>query len=345
MPNFYDVYTVFLVVLVTELLAFIFVLTPLGKIGYEWNYIKNNLLTDLAMTSLFMQWISLLSMVALCGVQRLLHNNISIGIVSYFTILLITYLVSEFMWWINASFQGTESTSQYLLFLSRNLIISAIISAIVLRYFYIQYQWKNKTKALATARVQSLQARIRPHFLFNSMNTIAGLIRFQPDKAERVVEDFADLFRASLTDSEYTTLQKELILCQQYLSIEKLRFEKRLQVIWDIDKIPQDACLPPLSLQPLLENAVYHGIQPLAKGGTINITGILQHQYITITITNPIPFTPHQYGNHIAQQNIRQRLQFFYNSPAKLITSQYENTYQVSMYFPYITNVDQANEA
>ncbi|MBE9562943.1 MAG: histidine kinase, partial [Proteobacteria bacterium] len=248
MPNFCDVYTVFLVVLVTELLAFIFVLTPLGKTGYSWDYIQNNLLTDLAMTSLFMQWISLLSMVALCGVQRLLYNDVVIGIVSYITILLITYLVSEFMWWINNFFLGTESTFQYQLFLNRNLIISAIISAIILRYFYIQHQWKNKTKALTTARVQALQARIRPHFLFNSMNTIASLIRFEPDKAERVVEDFADLFRASLTDNQHTTLQAELRLCKQYVSIEALRFEKRLTVIWDMDKIPQDASLPLLSL-------------------------------------------------------------------------------------------------
>ncbi|MDM8569470.1 histidine kinase [Thiotrichales bacterium HSG1] len=322
--------------MVTELLAFIFVLIPLGKTDYDWNYINNNLLADLAMTSLFVQWISLLSMIALCGVQRILHNNITVGVVSYFTILLITYLVSEFMWWISYSFLGIDSTSQYQLFLSRNLLVSAIISAIILRYFYIQYQWKNKTKALTAIQIQALQARIRPHFLFNSMNTIASLIRFQPDKAEQVVEDFADLFRASLTNSKQTTLQKELILCKQYVNIEKLRFSNRLQIIWDIDKVPQDACLPPLSLQPLLENAIYHGIQPLEKGGIINIIGYLQDKYITITIINPISSKLQKYGNNIAQKNIQQRLQFFYSSPAKLTILQSQNTYKVSLYFPYI---------
>jgi len=335
LPNFCDVYTVFLVVLTTELLAFVFVLTPLGKTGYNWDYIQNNLLTDLAMTSWFMQWISLLSMVALCGVQRFLKNNILVGVISYFVILLITYLVSEFMWQVNSSFLGTESVSQHQLFLGRNLIISAIISAIVLRYLYIQYQWKNKTKALATARIQVLQARIRPHFLFNSMNTIASLIRFQPDKAEQVVEDFADLFRASLTDNQRTSFQAELMLCQQYVGIEILRFGKRLQVIWDVDQVPQDACLPPLSLQPLLENAIYHGIQPLSKGGIIKIIGYLQDKYITITITNPVPTIPQQSGNHIAQENIQKRLQFFYATPAKLTVLQSANSYQVSLYFPY----------
>lgn len=321
--------------LVTELLAFVFVLIPLGKTGYGWDYISNNLLTDLAMISLFMQWISLLSMIVLCGVQRILRNDITVGIVSYLTILLLTCLVSEFMWWINYSYLGAESTFQHQLFLTRNLIISAIISAIILRYFYIQYQWKNKTKALTTAQIQALQARIRPHFLFNSMNTIASLIRFQPDKAERVVEDFADLFRASLTNSKYTTIEKELLLCQQYVNIEKLRFGKRLLVVWNMDKIPQDACLPPLSLQPLLENAIYHGIQPLIKGGTITITGIFQDKYITITIINPLPTKPQKSGNNIAQKNIQQRLQFFYTSPAKLTIVQSQNTYQISLHFPY----------
>jgi len=335
LPNFCDVYTVFLVVLTTELLAFVFVLTPLGKTGYNWDYIEGYLLTDLAMISLFMQWISLLSMVALCGIQRFLKNNIIVGVVSYFIILLITYLVSEFMWQVNSSFLGTESVSQHQLFLGRNLTISAIISAIVLRYFYIQYQWKNKTKALATTQIQVLQARIRPHFLFNSMNTIASLIRFQPDKAEQVVEDFADLFRASLTDSQRTSFQTELTLCQQYVSIEILRFGKRLQVIWDVAKVPQDACLPPLSLQPLLENAIYHGIQPLSKGGIINVIGCLQHKYITITITNPLPTISQKSGNHIAQENIQKRLQFFYAAPAKLTVFQSATSYQVSLYFPY----------
>ena len=335
MPNFCDVYTIFLVILTTELLAFIFVLTPLGKIGYTWNYITNSLLTDLAMTSLFMQWISLLSMVFLCGIQRILHNNIAVGIVSYLTILLTTYFVSEFMWQINSSFIDTESASQHQIFLIRNLIISTIISIIILRYFYIQYQWKNKTKALAAYRIQALQARIRPHFLFNSMNTIASLIRFYPNKAERVVEDFADLFRASLTDNKYTTLQEELVLCRQYVGIEILRLGKRLKVVWDVDKLPLDARLPPLSLQPLLENAIYHGIQPLSNGGTINITGFFQKDYITITITNPLSLTIRKSGNHIAQKNIQQRLKFFYETSAKLTILESNNTYQVNLYFPY----------
>ncbi|MFK5970247.1 MAG: histidine kinase [Candidatus Marithrix sp.] len=310
-------------------------LTPLGKMGYTWDYIENNLLIDLAMTSLFMQWIALLSMIFLCGIQRFFHNNIVVGIISYLIILLITYLVSEFMWQINSSFIATESSSQHQLFLIRNLIVSTIISVIILRYFYIQYQWENQIKALSAYRIQALQARIRPHFLFNSMNTIASLIRFYPNKAEQVVEDFADLFRASLTDNHYTTLQAELILCRQYAGIEIFRLGKRLQVIWDIDKIPQDACLPPLSLQPLLENAIYHGIQPLSKGGTINISGFLQKKYITITITNPLPLTICKPGNNIAQQNIQQRLNFFYDSPAKLTILQSNNTYQVNLYFPY----------
>ncbi|OAD21934.1 sensor histidine kinase FimS, partial [Candidatus Thiomargarita nelsonii] len=228
LPNSCDVYTVFLGILVTELLAFVFVLVPLT----DWDYTK--LVTDLAMVSLFMQWVTLGSMGLLCLVRRWLsHNNIIAAFITYLLILMMTWLVSEIAWRLNLS-----SSSHYLL-LGRNLGISAIISAIALRYFYVQFQWKKETKANANSRAQALQARIRPHFLFNSMNTIASLIRFQPEKAEYVVEEFAELFRASLADTKtFVTFKKELTLCQQYLDIEALRFGGRLQLVWKVDNIP-----------------------------------------------------------------------------------------------------------
>jgi len=348
LPDFCNVYTVFVGIVVTELLAFVLLLAPLSKSGYDWNYAKKDFINDLAMLSLFMQWVALVSMGLLCLLRRwlcLLNSDIVAGILSYLLILMTTGVVSEFAWQLNEYMLSIApaSAAHHQLFLWRNIGISAIISAIALRYFYIQYHWKKETEALALARAQALQARIRPHFLFNCMNTIASLIRFQPDKAEQVVLDFADLFRASLVDAKASvTFQEELALCRQYLCIEALRIGERLQVVWQLDNIPDDARLPPLCLQPLLENAIYHGIQPLLEGGTISITGFFDGKHIQLDIENPLAKTlsPHQ-GNRMAQQNIHQRLQIFYGTQAKLSVQRHADTYHVIISFPYKNQYDE----
>ncbi|MDM8558834.1 histidine kinase [Candidatus Parabeggiatoa sp. HSG14] len=349
LPDFCHVYTVFLGIIVTELLAFVFMLVPLSKAGYDWDYVTKELIIDLAMLSLFIQWITLVSMGLLCLVRYQLcrlGNDIVAGIISYLLILFVTLGVSEFAWQLDEyvlSAKPTLNTAHHLLFLLRNLGISAIISAIALRYFYIQYQWKKQMEANAYAQAQALQARIRPHFLFNSMNTIASLIRFQPEKAEQAVEDFADLFRASLNDAKtYITFSEELALCQQYLRIEALRLGERLQIVWEVDNIPKNAILPLLCLQPLLENAIYHGIQPLSEGGTITITGLFDGKHIKLNIKNPLDDiqSKHQ-GHHMAQQNIHQRLYFFYGLQAKLIVQKNANMYTVTINFPYKNQSDE----
>jgi two-component system sensor histidine kinase AlgZ len=341
LPNSCDVYTVFLGILVTELLAFVFVLAPLSETGYDWDYVAKNLVTDLAMVSLFMQWVTLGCMGLLCLIRRWLsHNDIIASFITYLLILMMTWLVSEIAWRVNLC-----SSNHYLLFIGRNLGISTIISAIALRYFYVQSQWKKETKANADNQAQALQSRIRPHFLFNSMNTIASLIRFQPEKAELVVEEFAELFRASLTNTKtFVTFKKELALCRQYLDIEALRLGERLQLVWKVDKVPEDALLPLLSLQPLLENAIYHGIQPLEEGGTISITGLFDGKQIQLEVENPLAATlsPHK-GNRIAQKNLQQRLLVFYGTQAKLIVQRETDTYRVIMSFPYKNQYDENN--
>ncbi len=145
LPNFCDVYSVFLSIIVMELLVFVLVLIPLSKTGYNWNYVKTNFITDLAMISLFIQWITLVSIGLLCVIRswlKWLNNNFIIGIICYLLILLVTWLVTEFAWQLQEyiSFSSTYHYSTYQLFLWRNLAISAIISAIALRYFYIQHQ-------------------------------------------------------------------------------------------------------------------------------------------------------------------------------------------------------------
>jgi len=233
----------------------------------------------------------------------------------------------------------SEFMSTHLLILLRNIMITTIISGILLRYFYVHFHWYSETESYTNTRIQALQARIRPHFLFNSLNTIASLIRFEPSKAEEATEDLAELFRASLQDHKnLITLAEEYTLCCQYIRIEHLRFEKRLNVIWNFNNVPQDAHLPPLCLQPLIENAIYHGIQPLPAGGTIHITGLFDGQQIKLEIESPLAdnHSSQHKGNRIAQKNIQQRLQACYGDRARLKIMEHKTNYRVSLYFPYI---------
>src|SRR5881392_2079434 len=129
--------------------------------------------------------------------------------------------------------------------------------------WYFHLRNRAFSPAISEARLQALQARIRPHFLFNTLNAVLSLIRKDPKRAEGALEDLAELFRTVLRDArDMTTLEQELRLCEQYLSIEKIRLGERLRITWELDAAPSDALLPPLVLQPLLENAVYHGVEP-----------------------------------------------------------------------------------
>jgi two-component system sensor histidine kinase AlgZ len=217
--------------------------------------------------------------------------------------------------------------------------IAAIVGLVVLHYLYLQYLWQRQTEAENSARLQALHSRIRPHFLFNSMNTIASLTRSDPALAERVVEDLADLFRVALGDAvKPSTLSRELSLARQYLSIEKLRLGDRLQVEWDLEVLPDEAMMPPMILQPLLENAVYHGIEPAAQGGKIVISGCYRRRRINLSIRNSLPpdgETSHRQGNQLAMDNIRARLAGIFEMEASLTESHVDGEYQVRLVFPH----------
>jgi two-component system sensor histidine kinase AlgZ len=287
----------------------------------------------------------LLGAASLCVSRKLLArlDNQKAGLVAYMILLVISLLVSESAYglihYLHA--QTQEIHNQHLLFTLRNMAISAIICALLLRYLYIQHQWTVHIQSEASARIQALQARIRPHFLFNSMNTIASLTRGQCSQAEQAVEDLSDLFRASLSDaSEGITFSEEIDIARRYLRIEKLRLDKRLEVEWDIDEIPPDAIVPALMIQPLLENAIYHGIEPRNEGGVIHISAKRDGRHLSVSISNPLPeaTTRHNHdGNQIAMDNIRQRLEVFYETPGHLDIQMDAVRYLVTLEFPYIT--------
>jgi len=272
LPDFCGVRMVFVVVLIAELLAIVLTL------------IEDTFLIDgasnLALKSLFIQWIALFSVAVLCMIRPYLSrlSDYRAATLSYLLVLAVCLAVTETAWWLNNNFPalGNLIPGTHAVFLVRSMGISAIVSALALRYFFVQHQLRINIESEAEARIQALQARIRPHFLFNCMNVIASLTRTQPHLAEEAIEDLSDLFRGSLSDAkQLSTLEEEFSLCRRYLSIEAHRLGKRLQVHWDIDALPLHARLPALTLQPLLENAIYHGIEPNNEGGIINISGNL----------------------------------------------------------------------
>lgn len=220
--------------------------------------------------------------------------------------------------------------------LLRLWLIAAIISLLALAYFNLRE--RALSPAINEARMQALQARIRPHFLFNCINAVLSIVRSDPRRAETALEDMADLFRVLMADNrELVPLAQELALCRQYLALEKLRLEERLQIDWQIEQVPPDALMPPLILQPLLENAVYHGIEPMPQGGTINIHIEVKNKEVHLRLSNPYLPQKHQqhHGNRMALNNIRERLMLYFDAEASLHSDCRDGRYQVEIVIPY----------
>lgn len=220
--------------------------------------------------------------------------------------------------------------------LPRWLAIVAAVTGMLLVYF--ELRGHALSPALAEARLQALQARIRPHFLFNSINAVLSLVRQEPRRAEAALEDLAGLFRALMADNrELTPVSREIELCRQYLDLEQLRLGDRLRVEWFAENLPQDALIPPLALQPLLENAVYHGIEPGEKPGTVSISIQVVNDRLQAVLRNPYRAAgDHHVGNKMALANIRERLQLHFDVAAELTTRVVDDVYEVRMTMPYI---------
>ena len=218
----------------------------------------------------------------------------------------------------------------------RHAALALLTTVILLVYFDLR--GRALSPAIADARLQALQARIRPHFLYNSINAVLSLIRQDPKRAETALEDLADLFRVVMGEGrELSPISREIELCRQYLEIEQLRLGDRLRVAWRIDKMPPDALIPPLLLQPLLENAVYHGIEPRVQPGEISIDVYASRGQLHAVLRNPYAREgTHHAGNKMALANIRERLQLHFDAEATLDTRVGEDTYQVHIVLPYV---------
>jgi len=220
--------------------------------------------------------------------------------------------------------------------LARTLALAAGITLLLLGYFRL---WaRAHSPALAEARLQALQARIRPHFLFNSLNAVLSLIRRDPRRAERALEDLADLFRELMADGRrFVRLADEIALLERYAGIEKLRLGERLRIVWELDGAPSDALLPPMVLQPLLENAVYHGVEPATEASEVLVRIERRGDRVLVQIENPFrEHEPaHRSGNRMALENIRERLRLFFDAEARLESVVERGRYRVEIEVPY----------
>ena len=217
----------------------------------------------------------------------------------------------------------------------RHAAFALLATGALLGYFHLRAA--ALSPAVTEARLQALQARIRPHFLFNSINAVLSLMRSEPRRAEAALEDLADLFRVLMRDNRrLAPLGDEIELCRQYLALEQLRLGDRLQIEWHVENMPRDALVPPLVLQPLLENAVYHGIEPSSSPGVIAINIFLRRGEVHAVLRNPYRFSGnHHAGNKMAMENIRERLALHFDAEASLESRVSTDSYEVHIRMPY----------
>jgi len=202
-------------------------------------------------------------------------------------------------------------------------------------YAWLQLRARALLPADTTARLAELQSRIRPHFLFNTLNTALALVRVDPARAEGVLEDLAELFRVALTDiGESVTLAEEVELARRYLAIEQVRFGQRLNIVWELDEDAGSARVPPLILQPLVENAVRHGVEPAADGGTLRIRTRVKLGRAQVVIANTVPPEPSRPGNGMALKNVRERLHLMHDMAGQFETRQADGVFRVQIVVP-----------
>jgi len=317
-------------VLLAELLVLVLVLAEPMQPAFNW--------MRLALVSLFVQWIVLLSAGTMCLLRPLLARLRAAlaGMVCCALVVGLTLACTAVadIYQLGGPLTRDGEANLYL----RHALIGLIMSSLLLRYFYLQSQWRRQEQAELHARIESLQARIRPHFLFNSLNSIASLVVSDPSRAEQAVLDLSDLFRASLArPGSLVTWGEELELSRRYLSIEQYRLGNRLRVDWQVEGVPEDLPIPQLTLQPMLENALIHGIQPRIEGGVVGVAAHYADGVFHLEVSNPYDETaqaPPSRGTRQGLRNIDARLTALFGSAASLSVERREGRHYTCLRYP-----------
>jgi two-component system, LytTR family, sensor histidine kinase AlgZ len=337
LPDFCAPRAVLVVLLIVTLTALLLALSTAGFSTLFW--------TDLARNVLFLVWTGLAGCALLCASRQLIASRSAAmgSVIVLGAILILVAAISAIASWIMSSEYFNPdgmlgvAPAQRWLFMGRNLLLGLIIGGLALRYFYVSQQWRLNVESQARSRVNALQARIRPHFLYNSMNTIASLTRSDPARAEEAVQDLADLFRANLSEKRsLISLKEELESARIYQRIEQLRMGDRLRVRWNVQDLPMRALIPALTVQPLLENAIGHGVEHLDGGGEVIVEGSSIDGILTLRVRNPLPpeSSPSRSGHGIALDNIRERLTLLYGAKAEVTAGREGSEFVVQLRFP-----------
>lgn len=290
----------------------------------------------LGVISVVVHWITYCTVLILCSCRHWL-NRLTPGriLLSTTMILLSVTVVISYLAYTLAGFSQHQLSQSAISFIIGNLMVASIVAVIAMLFFIMHAERNLQVQAQSRAELTALQARIQPHFLFNSLNTVAELIHADPTAAEQALLDLSALFRAALHAGENVSLTDELQLARQYLSLEQWRLGKRLSLLWNIPTRLADATIPSLTIQPLLENAIRYGVECSMQESLITADYIETRTSIAIVITNPFygPFkTTH--GNGIALNNIRQRLRLNYDEGASLTAGVVDGSYRVKLVFP-----------
>jgi two-component system sensor histidine kinase AlgZ len=334
MPDLCNVMAICILILIGELIVFVLLLAG-GPITW----------VRLALISLSVQWIVLGSAGVLCALRPVLNGiamarGATIVFILVMSVTLLVSVIAQLIYSGEADFANPALDWEQI---ARQLGIAGIITGVVMRYLYVQQKLREQEQSELQSRIQALQSRIRPHFLFNSMNIIASLISTEPEMAETVVEDLSELFRASLNDAgNQVSLNEEISLCKRYIHIEGLRLGERLEVEWQVENCPPRLKIPLLTLQPLLENAIYHGIQPLPEGGKIRIHVRRESGLLALTVQNPLVEQGRAdvRGNRMALANTRSRFAALYGSEASLLAWTEGDSYFTELKYPAVDDTE-----
>ena len=255
-------------------------------------------------------------------------------------IVFVTTIVLNFSYYLGSNF-GFEPLTREVLFknVTLNLSYGILLGAFCFRYLYVREQWIRQQKSELQAKIDALQARIHPHFLFNSLNNVVSLISTDPDKAENLLLNLSRLFRASLQEFKLVSLKDELDLCQKYLEIEKNRLGERLNIEWKFEQteVFHKIQIPLLTLQPLLENSIFHGVEKKLSPSTISILIEVLQNKVNIVITNPcapVKINIRQH-NGIAIKNVKQRLEAYYGQSVIFRVHQTEKIHTTFIQYQY----------
>ncbi len=336
LPNFCTGWIVFNVVVIAEMLAIVITLVIPRYI------ISPYLLQNLLLISIFVQWVALSGTAVLCLTRRYLNRlpGLQALATAYVLLLATTWAITEATLWLLWASGNTPAPhpewASHLLIVT--ITIAAFVYALLLRYFVAKHELTQRTLSEERTRIQAMLSRIRPHFVYSSMNIIASLIRSEPAKAESAIEDMADLFRMMLSQKEtLVPIRNEIDLAHKYLALEALRLDNRLVINWDVGKFARKAVMPVLTLQPLLENAIRHGVEPNPNGGVITVRLWEQENRIYIKIVNPIHRTrangreePHS----MTLADIRLRLRNHYGDAARLEFGREGEEFVVTLVLP-----------